>query len=84
MFMSSQRAQSLFVQNLLLAAGLACVAALPVQGQSQQIPAGTTGSLSSNSSAKPGSKQKKILHDALTPKMRATLQAAMDANPDVR
>jgi hypothetical protein len=81
--MGSQRVQRFFVQNLLLAAGVACVAALPVQGQTQQIPAGTTGSLSSNSSTKPGTKQKKILHDALTPKTRATLQAAMDANPDV-
>ncbi len=69
------------VQALLLAAGLACVATLPVSAQTQ-IPAGSTGGLSSNPTSKPGTKQKKMLHDALTPKTRATLQAAMDANPN--
>jgi hypothetical protein len=82
--MSSQRAQPHLVQKLILVAGLACVTALPIRAQSQQIPAGTTGSLGSGPTTKAGTKQKKILHDALTTKTRAKLQAAMDANPDVR
>jgi hypothetical protein len=66
------------VRKLLFAAGLACVAVVPAPAQTHlQIPAGTTGSLTSG--AVPPGKTKKILADALTPKTRATLQAAMDS-----
>ncbi len=66
------------IRKLLFAAGLACVAVLPVSAQSQkQIPAGTTGTLASSGTQPP--KTKRILAQALTPQTRATLQAAMDS-----
>ena len=65
------------IRKLLFAAGLACVAILPVTADQKQIPAGTTGTLSSTGNQPP--KTKKILAEALAPKTRATLQAAMDS-----
>jgi len=65
---------------LLLAVAAGCAGLMPVRGDSQQIPAGSTSSLTSSTPAP--AKSKKILHDALTPSTRARLQAAMDATPD--
>lgn len=68
------------LRAMLLVAGSACVGLTSSRADSQQIPAGSTSSLTS---AKPApAKSKKILHDALTPSTRAKLQAAMDATPD--
>jgi hypothetical protein len=66
---------------------LACVLMLPALAQnaapaSQQIGPGTTGSLNPNGHKKMPAKPNKILNNALTPKTRAMLQQAMDANPD--
>jgi hypothetical protein len=69
------------IRKLVFAAGLACVAVVPGHAQTHlQIPAGTTGTLTSGGAQPP--KTKKILADALGPKTRATLQAAMDSMGD--
>jgi hypothetical protein len=65
------------IRKLIFAAGLACVAVAPVSAQTHvQIPAGTTSTLTGGTQPP---KTKKILAEALGPKTRATLQAAMDS-----
>ena len=66
------------IRKLIFAAGLACVAVAPASAQTHvQIPAGTTSPLTAGGTQPP--KTKKILAEALGPKTRATLQAAMDS-----
>jgi hypothetical protein len=77
------------MNRLIIIAAFASTMTFPIWAQSaatgsQQIGPGTTSSLNPNGPKKVPANPHKILDSALTPETRATLQQAMNANPDGR